>query len=153
MSHTFSVRRRVAFSETDLAGFVHFSNFLRYAEDAEHAFIRSLGHSVKVVREGGRWLGYPRLKTAFRYYSPLHFEDEFEVRVLVREVRERSLSYGFEILALGSDEPRLCARGSMTAVCVEGADTGSVRAVPIPPELRGRLQPAPPEAFADWDED
>jgi len=149
----FSVRRRVAFSETDLAGLVHFSNFFRYAEDAEHAFVRSLGHSVKTRLEDGRSLGYPRLKTSFRFFSPLRFEDEFEVRVRVRELRERSLTWAFEIFALGGDEPRLCARGLMTAVCVEGVETGKVRAVPIPEELRAKLEPAPPEAFAGWDED
>lgn len=152
MSRAFSVRRRVVFSETDLAGLVHFSNFLRYAEDAEHAYIRSLGHSVKLRLADGRTLGYPRLKTAFRFFSPLHFEDEFEVRVLVRELRERSLTWGFEIVALGDDEPRLCARGTMTSVCVEVRDGGDVLPVPIPAELRTQLATAPAEAFEGWDD-
>jgi YbgC/YbaW family acyl-CoA thioester hydrolase len=152
VSQPFSLRRRVAFSETDLAGIVHFSNILRYAEDAEHAFFRSLGHSVKPRPGDGRSLGYPRLKAAFRFFSPLHFEEEFEVRVLVREVRERSLTYGFEIHALGDAEPRLCARGTMTAVCVEGVGTGKVVAVPIPSGLRAKLEVAPEEAFLGWDE-
>ena len=40
----FEVTRRVEFYETDAAGIVHFSNFFRYMETAEHAFLRSLGH-------------------------------------------------------------------------------------------------------------
>ena len=36
-------KRRVEFAETDMAGQVHFSNFFRYMEAAEHAFFRSLG--------------------------------------------------------------------------------------------------------------
>ena len=34
------LQRRVEFSETDAAGIVHFSNFFRYMEGAEHAFLR-----------------------------------------------------------------------------------------------------------------
>jgi len=150
LSHAYSLRRKVVFSETDLAGLVHFSNFLRYAEDAEHAYVRSLGQSVKLRLDDGRTIGYPRLKTAFRFYSPLHFEDEFEVRVLVRELRERSLTWAFEIVALGDEEPRLCARGTMTSVCVE-VEAEGVRPVPIPEELRSQLVAAPTETFEGWD--
>ena len=43
-AHEFTITRRVEFSETDMAGIVHFSNFCRYMEHAEHAFFRSLDH-------------------------------------------------------------------------------------------------------------
>ena len=36
----FKVVRRVEFSETDMAGIVHYSNFFRYMEAAEHGFFR-----------------------------------------------------------------------------------------------------------------
>ena len=41
--------RTVEFSETDMAGIVHYSNFFRYMESAEHAFFRALGFSVVAV--------------------------------------------------------------------------------------------------------
>ncbi|MGY8650976.1 MAG: acyl-CoA thioesterase, partial [Verrucomicrobiia bacterium] len=44
--HEFIITRRVEFSETDAAGIVHFANFYRYMEYAEHAFFRSLGRSI-----------------------------------------------------------------------------------------------------------
>ena len=40
---TFITHRRVEFSDTDMAGIVHFANFYRYMEQAEHDFFRSLG--------------------------------------------------------------------------------------------------------------
>ena len=43
------IRRRVEFSETDMAGIVHYSNFFRYMEAAEHEFFRALGFSVTVM--------------------------------------------------------------------------------------------------------
>ena len=46
MSYEFKVVRRVEFADTDMAGIVHYSNFFRYMEMAEHGFFRALGHSV-----------------------------------------------------------------------------------------------------------
>ena len=36
----FSYEHRVEFFETDLAGIVHFANYYRFMEQAEHAFFR-----------------------------------------------------------------------------------------------------------------
>ena len=35
MAYEFKVTRRVEFSETDMVGIVHYSNFFRYMETAE----------------------------------------------------------------------------------------------------------------------
>ena len=153
MIHEFQTRRRVAFSETDLAGLVHFANFLRYAEDAEHELFRSLGLSVVTRLPGGRSYGWPRLSTSCRFFSPLRFEDEFQVRLLVRELRTKTISYAFEVCALSRAEPRLCARGTMVAICVEGVNEGEVRAATIPTEVAAKLEPAPPELLSAWEED
>ena len=63
MSTEFSITRRVEFSETDLAGIMHFTNFYRWMEICEHEFLRSLGLSVDMVDENGRF-GWPRVKAA-----------------------------------------------------------------------------------------
>ena len=62
MPYEFQITRRVEFSETDLAGIMHFSNFFRFMESAEHAFFRSLGFSVARVpqRAGGVPAARPR---------------------------------------------------------------------------------------------
>ena len=49
MPYEFRCRQRVEFADTDMAGIVHFSNFFRYMERAEHEFLRSLGLSVHDV--------------------------------------------------------------------------------------------------------
>ena len=46
MACEFKLRRQVEFSDTDMAGIMHFSNFFRFMEAAEHAFFRSLGFSI-----------------------------------------------------------------------------------------------------------
>src|SRR6476646_10210128 len=94
MAHEFCLRRRVEFSETDMAGIVHYSNFFRYMESAEHAFFRSLGFSV-VTRDVDSPLGWPRVHASCDYESPLKFEDEVEIHLLVKEKKSKSLSYEF----------------------------------------------------------
>ena len=55
--HEFTITRRVEFSETDAGGIVHFTNFFRYMEYAEHAFFRSLGRSIADAELD---IGWPR---------------------------------------------------------------------------------------------
>ena len=49
MPYEFKLTRRVEFAETDMAGIVHFANFFRMMEAAEHAFFRSVGFSITVT--------------------------------------------------------------------------------------------------------
>jgi len=46
MAYEFKAVRRVEFSDTDTAGIMHYSNYFRFMETAEHGFFRSLGLSI-----------------------------------------------------------------------------------------------------------
>src|ERR1035441_6112254 len=94
MPYEFQVTRRVEFSETDLAGIMHFSNFFRFMESAEHAFFRSLGFSVTQSRDGLE-MCLPRVHAECDYAVPLRFDDEVMVRLLVERKGKRSLTYQF----------------------------------------------------------
>jgi acyl-CoA thioester hydrolase len=126
----FEMTRRVEFNETDMAGLVHFANFFRYMEVAEHEFLRSIGHVIHGGPEG-RENGWPRVNANCDYRKPARFGDEIVVRVYVEEVRTRSVRYGFDFL-IGEE---LIAAGSVTAAHVEMGEDG-IRAVPIPEGLR-----------------
>ena len=78
----FVYRRRVQFAETDLAGLVHFTQFFRYMEEAEHALWRAAGMSIARF---GETAGWPRLSAECQFKAPLRFEDEFDVAVDVPE--------------------------------------------------------------------
>src|SRR6059058_3746972 len=103
MAYEFKVMRRVEFSETDMAGIVHFSNFFRYMETAEHAFYRSLGFSV-ILDKFDPPLGFPRVHAACDYKKPLSFEDTVEIHLLVREKRSRVLKYAFRFSKLAAEK-------------------------------------------------
>jgi YbgC/YbaW family acyl-CoA thioester hydrolase len=140
MGFEFVDQRTVEFSETDMAGIVHFANFFRWMESAEHAFLRSLGFSVHASRDGGT-TGWPRVKVSCEYLQPLRFEDEVETVLSIKEVRTRSVCYVFEfrhVVEKGGNG--VVARGEVVAVHAGvNALTGELQAGPIPENLKALL--------------
>ena len=143
----FEITRRVEFSETDLAGIMHFSNFFRFMESAEHAFFRSLGFSVARSRNGLE-VCLPRVHAECDYAVPLRFEDEVLVRLLVERKGKRSLTYQFRFCRLDDSSPEEVARGRLTVACVECLADGGMRAVPLPKAISDKIQQASPEMLA-----
>ena len=140
----FQITRRVEFSETDLAGIMHFSYFFRFMESAEHAFFRSLGFSVARSSNGFE-VCLPRVHAECDYAVPLRFEDEVVVRLLVERKGKRSLTYQFRFCRLDGSIPKEVARGRLTVACVECQADGVMKAVPLPKAISEKIQQASPE--------
>lgn len=147
MPFEFRYLRRVEFHETDLAGIVHFSNYFRYMEAAEHAFLRSLGLAVHGPADG-RLVSFPRVEVQCRYEGPLEFEDEIEVHLLVAAKRRSSLTYRLDIRRCGSE--KRAARGMVTAVCVAfDPDTKKMAAITLPDDFNRLIEVAPAALLAE----
>ncbi len=135
----FRYHRLVEFADTDLAGIMHFANFLKFVECAEHAFFRSLGSRVH-TSDGAVHQGWPRLEVACKYHRPARFEQTLEVALRLEELRTTSLRYGFWIFHGEGAERALLANGAFSIVHVElDAHPRALRKAPIPPELRAKL--------------
>lgn len=146
MPYEFKITRRVEFSDTDMAGIVHYSNFFRYMETAEHAFFRSLGYSI-VTKQVDPPVGWPRVRAECEYKSPLRFEDEVEVHMLVAEKKSKALTYLFRFRKLNTQPPVEVATGRLTVVCVTHAH-GKMSATSIPKPLADLIEVAPRELLA-----
>lgn len=129
----FHYARRVEFAETDTAGIAHFSVYLRYIEEAEHAWWRHLG--LRIAAPDGD-VAFPRVSFTIDYLAPLRFEDTFDVHLAVGAVTPRSLRYHAEIWRAST----VVARASYAVVCVARAP-GVPRAVALPDDVRARLTP------------
>ena len=143
-AHRFVHRDRVQFSDTDMAGIVHFANFARYTERAEHAFFREVGLSIwedpQLIPDEER-VGWPRVHFSCDFHAPLFFQEEFEVELLVEEVRSKAIRYLFRCW---KQDGKLAAEGRMAAACVrKSPEDGRMRAVPIPERIRSKLASAP----------
>lgn len=130
----FRVERRVEFHETDMAGIVHFSNFFRYMEYAEVAFLRSLGLNVKLEMDDMQ-LGFPRVAAACDYLKPARFEDVLEIAVTVDRLGAKSVTYAMEFTR-GTE---VIARGKVTSVCCRVGEDKQLQAMDIPPVYRDKV--------------
>ena len=133
----FSHHRQVEYSDTDMAGIVHYSEFFRYMESAEHAFLRSLGLSV-CMDVGGRRISWPRVSCAFDFRKPLKFEDAFKIKLTIEKIGGKSVAFRADIIRNGEK----LASGRSTSVCCNMEPDGSMTAVSIPDDIRSKLEAA-----------
>lgn len=135
MSCHFRTTRRVEFCETDLAGIVHFANFYRYMEQAEHEFFRSLGLKIAGKLPDGTTFGWPRVACSCSFDVPARYEDVIEIRLTIERRTARSLTVHYEFFR---DETRLATGQMKTVFCVLTPDVG-MKSAEMPAEYAAKL--------------
>ena len=146
MAFDFVLEKELAFHETDMAGIAHFSNFFRWMEMTEHAFLKSLG-IAPVVQAGDQFWGWPRVRASCEYHSPIRYGERFDCHLFVKEIKSKAVVYFFRFrkhLENGEMEP--LAKGEMTSVYA-GFDVPkqSMKALNLQEELLQALEVADPE--------
>ena len=131
----FVYRRRVQFPETDASGIVHFTNFFKYVEEAEHAMWRAAGVSIN---QHDRGIGWPRVAASFEFRKPLRFEDEFDVHLRVAEKTSKTIRYAASLRRNGE----VHAEGSLTIICVRRVAGEPIKAANIPADLAALFEVA-----------
>ena len=124
----FTTTFRVRWVDTDIAGVMHFSNFLRYFEACEQEFYRSLSMTWNSIREK-YGIMLPRVEVRCNFKAPCRFDDLIEVRLMVLEVTSKTIAYDFHVFR--KDENQLAAEGYMKCIAVNS----DWRAVDLPAEL------------------
>jgi acyl-CoA thioester hydrolase len=138
MAQAFVTERLVEFCETDAAGIAHFANFFLYMEQAEHAFLRSLGTSVMLPEEDGWRLSWPRVHAKCDFLGTVQFEEQLRICLQIERLGEKSVTYRFDFF---SPSNRLIARGTLIAVCCRMQSENSlIESIRIPETLRRLLE-------------
>ena len=88
---SFHTTRLVEFSDTDMAGIMHFAAFFRYMESAEHELLRSVGLSVHST-SGGETISFPRVAASCNFSSPARCEDTLDIEIAVKRLGNNFLS-------------------------------------------------------------
>ena len=135
MSTPFRTSRRVEFSDTDMAGIVHFANFFRFMETAEVDFLRSLGMSAFMIWQGER-IAFPRVSASCTYVRPARFEHVLDIEVSIRAIGIKSVTY--EVVF--SEGGKLVAHGESVGVCCRLLEAHQFESIEIPAEIRERLE-------------
>ncbi len=138
MTGEYKKQRRVEFSETDMAGIIHYSSYFQYMEEAEHEFLRSLGLSV-ALQENGTDYGVPRLATRCEFSRPLRFEDVVDIELRISRIGRGSITYQY-LFCLADDE---VARGEVTVACVTRDSEGRMQSSALPNNLSSQLSVHP----------
>ena len=131
--YPFAHRQRVRFGETDMQGVVYYANYLLFAEVGRVAYLRALGIDYKrdLIEKG---VDFTIGEASVRYQAPLRFDDEYDIRVRVGEIRGSSWTFEY---AFDRADGQRCAIGSTVQVIV---DPKTGRAARIPVRLRAALE-------------
>ena len=132
--YPFAIRQRVRFGETDMQGVVYYANYLLYAEVGRVAYLRELG--LDYARLLDRGIDFTIGEAGVRYKASLHFDEEYDIRVRVGEVRR--VSWAFEYAVDRADGTR-CAEMRTVQVML---DRGAFKARRLPETLRRVLEAA-----------
>lgn len=131
--------RTIEFHETDAAGLVHFSNYFRYAEAAEHALYRAIDYPM-MKRESSSFYGWPRVRAQAKYSAPLDSGDVLRIELWITEIKDKAIEWAFRIER--EHDQVLAAKGSFATMHVHiDALTRDMKSMPIPEVLRERLTP------------
>ena len=135
MQFPFAYRQRVRFGETDLQGVVYYANYLLFAEVGRVAYLRELG----IVYERdllARGVDFTIGEARVRYHAPLRFDDEYDIKVRVGDIRHSSWTFEYAIDRADG------THGADASTIQVMLDRNTGRATRIPEELRATLASA-----------
>ncbi|MFO7724060.1 MAG: acyl-CoA thioesterase [Oceanipulchritudo sp.] len=130
-----ALERRVAFSQTDAAGIMHFSTYFFFMEVAEADLFRQLGHPL-LWHTGNTSLGFPRVDCQCRFRLPVAFDEVVRTELSIESILSGRLAYRF---TFSNSDGRRCATGSMTTACASRNPDGSLSGTPLPEDLLDSL--------------
>jgi acyl-CoA thioester hydrolase len=137
----FVVQRLIEFYDTDTAGIVHFANYYRFMEEAEHALFRALGLKIKGHLPDGTKYGWPRVASRCSYAAPARYDETVEIHLRIAKRSKRSLTTAYEFRR-GDQQ---LAEGEMTiAYCVFPAGE-PMQSAAIPDDVAAVLDAAASE--------
>jgi len=118
---------RVHWVDTDVAGVMHFTNYLRYFEACEEEFYRSISLPFDEVRkEFG--LRLPRVEAHCNYKAVCRFNELFDVAMHLREAGQKTITWDFEAIR---QDGKVAADGYIKCIAVDS----EWKPIPLPQEL------------------
>lgn len=119
----FTFERTIAFSDTDMAGIVHFSSLLDYVEEAEHAMFFQAG--IPPIGAGILW---PRLRLEVDFMAPARFGQKVKIEFPLVRIGTSSLTFEFRIFIA----KQLCCQGKWVICHSKMGEDGKIHAERIP---------------------
>lgn len=91
-----TIEDRVRFSETDLMGVVHHTNYLRWFEMGRVAYFRACGIELTALRDKGYQV--PIVEVHARFRQSARFDDVYQVRTVLTHVDRIKFQFSYQVL-------------------------------------------------------
>jgi acyl-CoA thioester hydrolase len=134
----FVTTRRVEFCDTDMAGIVHFANYYRYMEQAEHDLFRAYGLKISDKLPDGARCGWPRVSATCSFTAPAFYDDLLEIHVLITQRTARALTTSYQFRRDG----QLLAEGEMKTVFCIFPPGQRMQSATMPDDIAAKLDAA-----------
>lgn len=122
--------RKALYYETDAMGVVHHSNYIRWMEEARINWLKNMGYPYVKIEEQG--LMIPVLSAECQYKYPVKYDDEFEIKIVLKEFNGVKFSVEYNIYNKTTD--KLSSVGK-TSHCFVSKDFRPVRTKRDYPDL------------------
>ena len=123
----------VRYAETDQMGVVYHANYLIWCDMARTEHLAGVGISYRALEEDGSHLAV--IDAHVRYRAAARFEDRIRVECWARDIRSRSLEFGYVLTCTNSATRLATARATLIAL-----DSNHVRTT-IPNRVRAARVP------------
>lgn len=107
----FNFEIRVRYSETDMSGHPHHSQYFIWIEEARHAFLRELGLSYGAMEEEG--LFFPVVEAKCKYFRSVRMDDIIEIRPSVLKATRRYFRVGYTMMTQEEDAQKVAEAETM----------------------------------------
>jgi acyl-CoA thioester hydrolase len=109
-------RLRVRYAETDQMGVVYHANHFIWFEVGRVELLRQLGFNYKdMERDDDCYIAV--VDARCRYKAPAHYDDEVMVRTYLKNMREKMIHFGYELVRAGNGD--LLAEGETTHIVAD----------------------------------
>ena len=140
---------RVELADVDAHGVARTATYLRWMEETEYGFLRSVGLSVSITDQRGR-LGFPRTHVAFAIRHPAKLDDCLTIELVSATPNGKTIRYEFQITrnraTTGGTQDGVgiveIATGQFTVACCRFPDDRLPYAVLIPDWIANRINGA-----------
>jgi acyl-CoA thioester hydrolase len=134
----FSLPVRIYYEDTDAGGVVYYANYLKFFERCRTEWVRSLGcDQATLLREHG--IVFVVKNVELEYQRPARHDDLLTVTLAVKELGRAQIL--LEQSVYRGDTPLVV--GTVRIVCAAIGANQTLKAAPIPKDLRQKLESYP----------
>ena len=137
MSESFARERLIRFSHCDPAGIVYFVNFFDMVGGVVEDWFRDAVGLPFQEMHLERRIGFPIVNTGCEFFKPAHLGDTLRLELTIAKLGRSSIE--FTVRGSVAGEEKFRARHKVALVSLD-----TWRALPIPEDMRAKMEPYVP---------